>query len=89
MISLRETSVIERKQNEGYLERCMDLRMKYEHGKKLMPRTPCSSGMQMSNFVQNVIGWFMVFNATFNNISVISWWTVFLAEETGIPRRKP
>jgi hypothetical protein len=24
----------ERKQNEGYLERFMDLRMKYEHGKK-------------------------------------------------------
>jgi hypothetical protein len=24
----------------------------------------------------------MVFNATFNNISVISWWSVFLVEET-------
>jgi hypothetical protein len=28
----------------------------------------------------------MVFNATFNYISVISWWSVLLAEETGIPR---
>jgi hypothetical protein len=28
---------------------------------------------------------FMVFNATFNNISVISWWSVLLVEETGIP----
>jgi hypothetical protein len=28
----------------------------------------------------------MVFNATFNNISVISWWLVLLAEETGVPR---
>jgi hypothetical protein len=28
----------------------------------------------------------MVFNATFNNISVISWWSVLLVEETGIPR---
>ena len=28
---------------------------------------------------------FMVFNATFNNISVISWWSVLLAEETRIP----
>ena len=28
----------------------------------------------------------MVFNATFNNISVISWWSVLLAEETGVPR---
>jgi hypothetical protein len=25
----------------------------------------------------------MVFNATFKNISVISWWSVLLAEETG------
>jgi hypothetical protein len=27
----------------------------------------------------------MVFNATFNNISVISWWSVILVEETGVP----
>jgi hypothetical protein len=27
----------------------------------------------------------MVFNATFNNISDISWWSVLLAEETGGP----
>jgi len=26
----------------------------------------------------------MVFNATFNNISVISWWSVVLVEETGV-----
>jgi hypothetical protein len=26
----------------------------------------------------------IVFNATFNNISVISWWSVLLVEETGI-----
>jgi hypothetical protein len=28
---------------------------------------------------------FMVFNATFNNISVISWWSVLLVEETRVP----
>ena len=28
----------------------------------------------------------MVFNATFNNISVISWWSVLLVEETRLPR---
>jgi len=28
---------------------------------------------------------FMVFNATFNNIAVISWWSVFLVKETGVP----
>ena len=27
----------------------------------------------------------MVFNTTFNNISVISWWSVSLVEETGVP----
>ena len=26
----------------------------------------------------------MVFNATFNNISVISWWSVLLVEEIGV-----
>ena len=32
--------------------------------------------------------WFivMVFNVTFNNISVISWQSVLLVEETGVPR---
>jgi hypothetical protein len=28
---------------------------------------------------------FTMFNATFNNISVISWWSVLLMEETGVP----
>jgi len=27
----------------------------------------------------------MVFNATFNNILVRSWWSVLLVEETGVP----
>ena len=37
--------------------------------------------------ITNLIGlvWFMVFNATFNNISVISWRSVLLVEETGVP----
>jgi hypothetical protein len=29
----------------------------------------------------------MVFNATFNNISVISWRLVIFAEETGVPEK--
>ena len=29
--------------------------------------------------------WFMVFNATFNNISVISWWSVLLVKKSGVP----
>jgi len=27
----------------------------------------------------------MLFNATFKNISVISWWSVVLVEENGVP----
>ena len=36
--------------------------------------------------MQVFCSWFMVFNATFNNISVILWRSVLLVEETGIPR---
>jgi hypothetical protein len=34
-----------------------------------------------------VIGlvWFMVFDATFNNISVVSWRSDLMVEETGVP----
>jgi hypothetical protein len=31
------------------------------------------------------LGWFMVLNATFNNISVITWRSVLLVEETRVP----
>jgi hypothetical protein len=31
------------------------------------------------------LAWFMVFNLTFNNISFISWRSVLLMEETGVP----
>jgi hypothetical protein len=27
----------------------------------------------------------LVFNATFNNISAISWWSILLVERTGVP----
>ena len=27
----------------------------------------------------------LVFNATFNNISAISWWSILLMERTGVP----
>ena len=37
---------------------------------------------------RHILHWvrIMVFNATFNNIAVISMWSVLLVEETGIPR---
>ena len=36
--------------------------------------------------LHSVLVWFgsMMLNATFNNISVISWWSVLLVEETGV-----
>ena len=38
------------------------------------------------NMTYSIIGlWVMVFNATFNNISAISWWSVLLVNETRIP----
>ena len=39
----------------------------------------------MNDIACNGLVWFMVFNATFNNISVILWWSVSLVEETGVP----
>ena len=38
-------------------------------------------------FVMHVEVRFMVFNATFNNISVILWWSVLLVEETEFPEK--
>ena len=35
--------------------------------------------------IPQLIGWSMVFNATFNNISVISWRSVLLVKETKVP----
>ena len=41
--------------------------------------------MQALYTTNRVVVIVMVFNATFNNISVISWQSVLLVEETGIP----
>jgi hypothetical protein len=35
-----------------------------------------------------MVGWFMVFNTTFNNISVLSWRSVLFVEETWVPGEK-
>ena len=41
--------------------------------------------MNISDIQSISLVWFMVFNATINNISVITWRLVLLVEETGIP----
>jgi len=40
-----------------------------------------------TNMSYNGLVWFMVFNATFNNITVISWRSVLLAEKTEYPEK--
>ena len=55
-------------------------------GNKLF-KTKRENSLKKTDFV--FIGkkkvWFMVFNATFNTISVISWWSVLLVAETIVP----
>jgi hypothetical protein len=41
--------------------------------------------IRVDRYSCKLIVWFMVFNATFNNISAISWRSVLLLEETGVP----
>ena len=40
---------------------------------------------QIYKQVVGLVDWFMVINATFNNISVISWRSVLLVEKTAVP----
>jgi len=48
------------------------------HPEKCIPPTHIYMIAQSTDLVQELQGfvWFMVFKATFNNISVISWWSV-------------
>jgi hypothetical protein len=39
----------------------------------------------MVAYLQVIILVLVWYKATFNNISVISWWSVLLVEETGVP----
>ena len=42
------------------------------------------SGIQTHSFSGDRVR-VMMFNATFKNISAISWWSVLFVEETGVP----
>jgi hypothetical protein len=41
-----------------------------------------TKAVNLGKYKYRPVGWFMVFNATFNNISPISWQSVLLGEET-------
>jgi hypothetical protein len=43
------------------------------------------TSVHMGIFIISMSFGLMVFKATFNNISVISWWSVLLVEETRVP----
>ena len=45
----------------------------------------CERNKFINDFLIVGLVWFMVFNVTFNNIPVISWRSVLLVEETGVP----
>ena len=50
------------------------------------PATAAKQVQEIGHFIKLTVGWSMVFNATFSNISVInSWRSVLLVEETGEP----
>jgi hypothetical protein len=46
-----------------------------------VPYKVCQLVAAGQNWVGSMVGWFMVLNATFYNISVISWQSVLLVEE--------
>jgi hypothetical protein len=50
-----------------------------------MKAVECLQGHSAYFHLKKLRLWVMVFNATFNNISIISWQSVFLVEETGVP----
>ena len=53
---------------------------------KRVLRTKLNICVNVYIFNCHIVGlvWFMVFNTTFNNSSVILWWSVLLFEETGV-----
>ena len=59
--------------------------LEYWREKKSLPLAYQDNSKTTCQFKENVLVWFMVFNATFNNILVISWRSVLLVEETGVP----
>jgi hypothetical protein len=50
-------------------------------------RSPIGVKINQIPDITRVLGWVMMFNATFNNISVISWKSVLLVEETRVNHR--
>jgi hypothetical protein len=56
------------------------------HGKLSFYNSDLIISLTISPYMNYRRARIMVFNATFNNILVISWQSVLLVEETGVPR---
>jgi hypothetical protein len=56
----------------------------YVYASRLILKSELNGDNEKGLKILQMVGlvWFMVFNATFNNISVISWRSVLLMEET-------
>jgi hypothetical protein len=52
----------------------------------VIKQMPLEKLLKQKNLICYIRIMAVVFNSTFNNISVISWWSVLLVEETGVPR---
>jgi len=65
-----------------------DLQITAQKTKDIATRTHVKEHQRKFYFIfWKLVGLFMLLNATFNNISVISWQSVLLVEETGAPRQ--
>jgi len=53
--------------------------------KTLINRSQRKKNIVITKAVEYCFVWFMVFNATFNNVSAISWRPVLLVDESGVP----
>jgi hypothetical protein len=69
--------------DEGYSERHLTKVILSVTWRRLFQKRVVSTNLYIYVFIRVMA---MVLNATFNNISVISWLSVLLVEETGVPR---
>ena len=51
--------------------------------KEINKRYLCFILLKITFYINVMVSWFMMFNATFNNIVIILWLSVLLMEETG------
>ena len=68
--------------NVFYTKNLKDVSMKYS---VINLNTPFNNWSCINSLLHTFRDRFMVFNATFNNISVILWWSALLVEESGVP----